>query len=174
MRMRNTARKVTLSAVLAALSLVFLYLAGFAPTGKVGLVAAAGLFPAAAVISFGFSAGVLSYLGTGILSLILLPDKGMALLYILFFGLYPMLKGKIEQFRRLPVELGIKFLVCNLILTVMLLFFGTVFFRAVPLGQYSRLVLYLICNVAFFAYDYGFSKVIGFYIQRVDRVVRKG
>ena len=98
----------------------------------------------------------------------------MALLYILFFGLYPMLKGKIEQLRRLPVELAVKLLVCNLILTVILLFFGTVFFRAVPLGQYSRLVLYLICNVAFFAYDYGFSKVIGFYIQRVDRVVRKG
>jgi len=173
MSSRNTALKVTLSAALTALSLVFLYLSSFAPTGKVGLVALAGLFPAAAVVSFGFSAGFLSYLGTGILALILLADKGMALLYIVFFGLYPMIKGKIEQLRFLPAELAVKFVVCNLILTVVLLFFGTVFFRAVPLAKYSKAVIYLICNVAFFAYDYGFSKVIGFYRLRIDRVLRR-
>ena len=177
MKRRQTAvgqaKKVTLAAVLAALSLIFLYAASFAPTGKMGLVALAGLFPAAAVVSFGFSAGFLCYIGTGLLGLILIVDKGMVLLYLLFFGLYPMIKGRIEQIRRLPEELFAKLMFFNVILTVFLTALGEVFFVVVPLKSKPELVVYLICNVIFFAYDYGFSKVIGFYRHRVDRVLRK-
>lgn len=159
--------------MLTALSVIVLYLACFAPTGKAGLAALAGLFPAAAVVSFGFSAGFLCYAGTGILALILLADKGMVLLYVLFFGLYPMLKGFIEQIRCLPVELLVKLLVFNAILTLFLTVFGEVFFAVMPLGGRSEPVVYLLCNVIFLAYDLGFSRVIGFYREKVDRVLRK-
>lgn len=167
------ALKVTLSAVLAALSLIFLQIACMAPAGRVGLVALAGLFPAAAVVSLGFSAGFLCYLGTGILSLLLLPDKGMALLYLLFFGLYPMLKGRIEQLRILPVELILKLLLFNAVLFCFLLLFRSLFFSVVPLERVPRVPLFLLCNGGFLAYDFGFSKIIGFYRCRVDRVLRK-
>lgn len=165
--------KITLSAVLAALSLVFLHLACFAPTGRVGLVALAGLFPAAAVVSFGFSAGFLCYMGTGVLALIFVADKGMVLLYLLFFGLYPMLKGLIEQIRFLPVELILKLVVFNAVLACFLVVFRNVFFSVMPLENCPLKWLCLICNVVFLVYDLGFSKLIGFYQHRVDRVLRK-
>ena len=120
----NKDRKVALSAMLAALSLVFLYISCFVPTGKAGLVALAGIFPAAAVVSFGFSAGFLCYAGTGVLALILLADKGMVVLYLLFFGLYPMIKGRVEQIRCLPVEWLLKLIIFNVILSVFLFAFG--------------------------------------------------
>lgn len=170
---RNAALRITLSAVLAALSLVFLYMASFAPSGKLGLVAMAGLFPAAAVVSFGFSAGFLCYAGTGVLALILLADKGMVLLYLLFFGLYPMIKGRIEEIRILPLEFVLKLIVCNAILTIFLLFMGRIFFAAMPLENLPKGLVYAICNGAFLIYDYGFSKIIGFYCCRIDRVLRK-
>ena len=68
--------RVALTAVLAAVSLILLYLSTLLPTGRMGIVALAGLTPAAAVVSSGVGAGVLCYAGTGILALILLPDKG--------------------------------------------------------------------------------------------------
>lgn len=72
------------TALLAALSLVILYGSCLVPTGRAGVVGLAGLLPAAAVISGGPSSGVLCYAGTGILAFLLLPDKGNALLYLLF------------------------------------------------------------------------------------------
>ena len=100
--------RVALTAVLAAVSLILLYLSTLLPTGRMGIVALAGLTPAAAVVSSGVGAGVLCYAGTGILALILLPDKGGALLYLLFFGLYPIVKYAVERLRRLPLELFLK------------------------------------------------------------------
>lgn len=110
--------RVALTAVLAAVSLILLYLSTLLPTGRMGIVALAGLTPAAAVVSSGVGAGVLCYAGTGILALILLPDKGGALLYLLFFGLYPIVKYAVERLRRLPLELFLKLVFFNGVLTV--------------------------------------------------------
>lgn len=167
------AMKIALSAVLTALSLIVLSLSCFVPTGKVGLVALAGSFPAAAVVSFGFSAGLLCYMGTGILALILLADKGMVLLYLLFFGLYPLLKGLIERMRILPLEWSLKLLFFNAVLFCLLTLFGTIFFSVIPLKACTTEWLCLICNVVFLVYDIGFSRLIGLYRRKVDRVLRK-
>lgn len=92
-------REVALPAVLAALSLLLLYGASIAPGGRMGLVALSGLIPAAAVVSGGLRAGLMCYAAAGILGLILVPDKGSALLYLLFFGLYPVIKSRAERLR---------------------------------------------------------------------------
>ena len=108
--------------VLAALSLLLLYLATMLPSGRIGMVAVAGLVPAVGVISGGLATGFLSYGAAGLLGLLLLPDKGSALLYVLFFGLYPMIKYLIERLRKLPLELVLKLVFFNLILIAMIAF----------------------------------------------------
>ena len=52
------AGKLALAAMLTALSLVVLWAAAMVPWGRIGLVAVAGLMPAAAVISAGKSPAV--------------------------------------------------------------------------------------------------------------------
>ena len=169
----NSARTVALSAVLTAVSLVFLYIATLAPSGRMGLTAVAGLFPAAAVVSCGLPAGFLCYGGTAILSFLLLTDKGLALLYLVFFGLYPMVKGLIERLRRLPLELVLKLAFFNAVLSLVLIGFSSLLFSLVPWEDLPLGLLYAAGNVVFLIYDLGFSKVIGFYAHRVDRVLRK-
>ena len=164
---------VALSAVLTAVSLVFLYIATLAPSGRLGLTAAAGLFPAAAVVSCGLPAGFLCYGGTAILALFLLSDKGLALLYLFFFGLYPMIQGIIERVRRLPLEVIFKLLFFNAVLSLVLMGFSGLLFSLIPWEDLPLGLLYVAGNVVFLIYDFGFSKVIGFYAQRVDRVLRK-
>ena len=59
---RNTrVRGVAVTALLAALSLVVLCLSAFSPAARMGVVAAAGLVPAGAVISVGLGAGFCCY-----------------------------------------------------------------------------------------------------------------
>ena len=74
------AGKLALAAMLTALSLVVLWAAAMAPWGRIGLVAVAGLMPAAAVISAGPAAGGLCWAGTAVLALVLWPSKGCGVL----------------------------------------------------------------------------------------------
>ena len=69
------AGRVALVGVLAALSLIALYLSAVSPTARMGIVAIAGLFPAGAVVSAGLKAGFFCYGAAGLLGLLLVPDK---------------------------------------------------------------------------------------------------
>ena len=170
MRQSKSAGAVALTALLTALSLVILYLSVLVPTGRMGVVAVAGLLPAAAVISGGPAAGGLCYAAASILALILLPDKGNALLYLLFFGLYPLVKYAVERLGRL-----LKLAFFNVMLTVFWFGLQAVFLSALPpaAADTALWVLYPAGNVVFLAYDFGFSKLIAFYVVRVDQPMRR-
>ena len=167
------ASRVALGGVLAALSLALLYGAALMPTGRIGLVAVAGLVPAAAVVSGGLSAGFLCYGAAGLLGLILLPDKGCALLYATFFGLYPMVKSAVERLRRLPLELLLKLIFFNAVLAVHLFGFSKLLLPLLPEMLQSPLPLFLAGNVVFLIYDYGFSKLITYYAARFGKAARR-
>ena len=100
----TTSRRTAVAGVLAAGSLAVLWLACMVPSGRIGLTGAAGLFPVAAVLAAGRAAGYLCWAASALLGLFLLPDKGVALLYLIFLGLYPVVKNNIEGLRRLPLE----------------------------------------------------------------------
>lgn len=171
---RGKANRVALVGMITALSLVFLYLATFSPTARLGITAIAGVFPAGAVISVGLRAGFFCYGATGILGLILLPSKGSAVLYLLFFGLWPMLKSLLEHLPNRILEWVCKLAAFNLILAV--LFFGLreILLPFLPPFLSASWMIFVVGNVAFVIYDVGFSKLIGLYIARIDRVLRKG
>lgn len=160
-------KSIAVAGMWASLSLVTLYFSALVPTGQLGVVALSGLMPAAVLISRGLSAALLCYGGTGILALLLLPSKSNALLYLLFFGCYPMVKYAIEQLRRMAVEIVLKLCFLNLMLTGIYLLLQELFFSMVSLPEWGVPLTYLVLNLAFLVYDYGFSKLIYFYTKRV-------
>lgn len=172
-RMDQSASRVALGGVLAALSLLLLYLGSMMPTGRMGMVAVAGLVPAAAVVSGGLAAGFLCYGAAGLLGLLLLPDKGCAVLYLLFFGLYPMAKSLIERLRRLPLELLLKLAFFNLMLAVLWFALASFLLPMLPARLNSALPVFAVGNGAFLVYDYGFSKLITYYASRVGPAGRR-
>lgn len=158
---------------MTALSLVLLYLAAWAPSGRLGLTAVAGLVPAAAVVSGGFWTGAACYAATSLLSAVLLPVKDSFVLYVLFFGLYPLAKYWVERIGRLAVEWVLKLAAFNLILSAFLFGLSGIFFAALPVETLPVWAAYLAGNLIFIVYDFGMSKVMTFYAQRIDRVLRK-
>ena len=167
------AGRAALVGVLSALSLVFLYASALVPTGQMGVVAVAGLLVAAAVVSGGLSAGFLCYGATGLLGLLLLPDKANALLYLLFFGLWPILKSLIERLRRIILEWVCKLGVLNAVLTLFWFGLRAVLLPFLPGALHQIGMVYLAGNAAFVIYDVGCSKLIAFYAGRIDKVLRK-
>lgn len=172
---RDTGRtgRVALVGLLTALSVIVLYLTALVPTGRLGLVALAGLTPAAAVVSARLPAGLFCYAATGILGLFLSPDKGSVLLYLLFFGLYPLVKCWIERLRKAPLEWVCKLAFFNAILTICWFFFRAALLLGLPNYFNTLWVLYLLGNVVFVVYDFGFSKLISLYVARVNPFVRR-
>ncbi len=160
--------KTALGGVLAAGALVMLWLACVAPSGRLGLSAVGGLFPMAATLAAGRGAGYLCWGAAGLLGLVILPDKGVALLFLAFFGLYPVVKGAIESLRRLPVEWGLKLAFFNVILTISWFVFRELFLPNPPqwLGD-NTLLLYGAGNVVFVMYDVGLSRLVAMLSSRL-------
>ena len=162
-----------LGGVMAAGSLVVLWLACVAPSGRIGLTAAAGLFPMAATLCAGRTAGCLCWAAASLLGLFMLPDKGVALLFLAFLGLYPVIKGRIETLDRLAVEWGLKLSCFNLALTLFWFVFQGLFLPQTPQWlKDNTLLCYGAGNLIFAAYDVGLSQLIARLRARLAR--RKG
>ena len=172
MRRRGAAGKVAYPAILSALALILVYLGSVVPAGNWGIVAAAGLLPAAAVISVSLKAGFLCWAAAAILAFLLVPDKLCTLLFGVLFGLYPMVKSLVERLQNKPLEYALKLAFFNAAFTVIYMTMAAAVAASLPQALGSSIwVLYGAANVVFLLYDYGFSKLIALYIARIQRVI---
>lgn len=164
------ARKVSFSAVAVALSVICLYGAATLPTGRLVMLALASLFVAIRAEQFGVRYGVMVYLGTSLLALFLVQRRVFVVAYILFAGLYPLVKLAIERLNRLWAEWVLKLLYCNAVLLLIYALFQTAFLPAVgSVGQYAALS---ICGaeLVFVIYDLALSYMIGYYHRFLRRM----
>jgi len=166
--MNRKTRSLTLSALFTALTLISLYVASVWPTGMPGLVAFSSLFGAAAVIEVGVAPGLYVYIASSALGMLLLPNKSAPLLYILFFGFYPVVKSLIERIGAAAARWALKILIFNASLAAMWLVFRelTFYFGG---DLFGLALLHLGGSAVFALFDYGYSKVVWLYINRVSR-----
>lgn len=132
------------------------------------LTGAAGLFPVAAVLARGTGGG-LSVLGRiRPAGAVPAADKGVALLYLIFLGLYPVVKNNIEGLRRLPLEWLCKLACFNAALSLFWFALRALFLPDPPvwLGERTWL-LYLAGNLIFVLYDVGLSRLIALVMARM-------
>jgi len=93
-----------------------------------------------------------------VLSCLLLPDKGIAVAYTLFFGYYPILKSLLEKYLPRWLVWVCKFAAFNLaaigIYYLVTEVFGLPFDTfGKALGKYTLLFMLAIGNATFFIYD---------------------
>lgn len=159
---------LALGALLGALGLILLYGSSLVPSGQWALAALAGIVNALAVITLGLKGGFTVYVCVGILGLVLVPSKWNVLLYLLFFGLYPMVKSLLERLKNKTWSWAGKFLFFDLVLCLLVFGFGTLFLPWLPelLRERTWAVL-LAGNVVFLVYDLGFSRLAGIFMARL-------
>ena len=167
-RFSSKAGRTALGGVLAAGSLAVLWLACVTPTGRLGVAAAAGLFPIGAVLLAGRGAGLLCWAAASVLGLLILPDKGVALMYLCFMGLYPVVKSRLEQYASRPLEWVGKLACFNAALTLLWVAFRGLFLPALPEWLAGKVwLLYGTGNLVFLLYDWGLSRLIGMMTARL-------
>ena len=159
---RPNTKRIALSGLLAAAALVLLLLAAVVPSGWMGVTALAGLSVAVAVSAMGYRSGISVYIVSGLLGLLLLPSKRAALLYLVLFGCYPILKNLFERLKPLALRLICKLAFFNLVVLGLYFFAGALMGElfTMDLAVPTWLVLMAAGSAVFLLYDIAFTKVM--------------
>ena len=157
--------RVALGGIVAALCIVIMFLTGVLPALYIAAPMAAGLLMIVLVEEVSVSWAWLTYLAVSLLSLMVTFDKEAALMFILFFGYYPMLRLNLGKIKIKALKTAAKFAVFNLFLVLDYLM--TVYVLGLPTfedtGPVMFVILFVSFNLVFFFYDRLLSRMDWFY-----------
>ena len=171
-------KKLTASALLAAMGVAILFLGSVVQTLDLTAAALASFFCIFAVIELGGAYSWMIFAVTGFLSVILMPYSMSGWFYLLFFGYYPILKEKFERLK-LPISWLVKMILLNValaisIITASFIFYGgnmfesfITMFGAEDWGLYAAIGIYALVNVTFVIYDLALTRLISLYIFKL-------
>ena len=163
-------KKIVVAGVLAALSVIILYLGCAIEVLDLTMSAIVSLLVVVIVIEMGYKYAWLTYIATAILSILLLPQKSPAIFYACFMGFYPIIKSYLERINSALVRWIIKLVVGNAALALMFILMS-LFLPDEFEGGWLMLVTYLLGIIAFLMYDVALSKLITLYFVRIrDRI----
>lgn len=159
--------KTALGGIVAALSVALMCMGALVPFMTYAMPAAAGLLVVFAVIEIGKKWAFGVYASVSILSLLLAPDKEIAVLYTAFFGYYPIIKPVFEtKLPKLPAWI-LKLLVFNAAVVcsylAMIKLFGISFDDMGDFGKWAVPILLAGGNAAFVVYDFAVSRGVDAY-----------
>ena len=166
MSKQNRTKKLTVCAMLCALGVILLWFGAILDVAELSMAVIASLLCVYAVIEFGGAAPWLIFAVTSVLSLILLPNKGPAAVYLLFFGYYPILKEKIERRPRVPAWVY-KELVFHSAAVLIFLSWRFLLFPAITIEPWFYVALLLLAEVVFVLYDVALTRLISMYLYRL-------
>lgn len=159
-------KKIALAGILTSLGAVALILENIVPTGKLGFYVFAGFLISVVIMECGLTYGWISFCAVSLISLILVPEKTAVIPYVLFFGIYSIMKNYIERINKLLIELVLKFAFFNISLFFMWniaeLFIPEVLFEKLPV-----FAVVILLQLVFFAFDWIFSLWTQFYMEKL-------
>ena len=160
--------------MIAALSTVILYFGSFIEVLDLSMAVIASLMTTVMVIEYGKSAPWCVFGVTSLLSLLLLPQKFPALIYLLFFGYYPIIKAYIERIRKRFVCWIIKIGIFA-VATALLLFLSKLLLLEVdmPASTVMSALFVALCALMLILYDLALTRMITYYIVRLRHRFKK-
>lgn len=161
-------KKVSLGGILAALIVISLLAAAWIPTNKLFFLAVSSLFSSIMVTKVDLANALLLYGSTSILAFFVVPSKAIFAAYLLFFGIYGVIKFLCERikfsairwiakFAFFNISLGIAYLMADLILI------GELSVKLPTAGLWALLQL------VFLIYDYVYTLFISYYYEKLDK-----
>lgn len=177
MSRKNKNFKVAFGGVIAGLSIVIMFLTGIIPTLTYAMPAVSGALLMAVVIELGSKFAGLVYAAVAALSLIVVADKEAAVMYAMFFGYYPIIKGFIENKFNKVLSWIIKYIIFNT--AIIISYFIVTKLLGIPfddmgvLGDLFLPVLLILANVVFAIYDIALTRLVSAYIISWRKIVRR-
>ncbi len=163
-------QQVALCGVVAALCTLLLFMTGMFPFSTYALPALAGLLMVTVAVETGAKWAFTLYVAVSILSFIMTPDKEAMLMFIMFFGHYPITKFQLEKIKPKFLSVVFKFVCFNVCIVISYFIIIYLFQMQEVLsdfgdfGRYSVYVLLGLGNLLFVAYDFALTQIMRTYI----------
>lgn len=166
--MKKRSRIVALGGIFSAICIISLYIAVYMPTNRLFFYSLSSIFVSFIIMESGVKGGWLFYIATSSLSMLLIPNKISLIPYLIFFGIYGIIKYYIESMNKLLIEIilkGIFFLTSEVAIYIL---YTKVFGMVIS----SKIPVYWVFGVfvlIFYVYDYVYTKIISYYTARFKR-----
>lgn len=172
--MKKTA-KITLCALSAAVA-ACLTLAAYFPYVTYAAPAVAGLVLLIPLVETNIRWAFSSF-AVSVLPVMLFAEVEAKLMYVFFFGWYPIVKALIERIDKRWIEWIIKFIVFNLAIIFIYGFLSKIVDISLEdmgsLGKYGAIILLVLANITFLFYDVAIEKMASFYVIRLHPHIKK-
>lgn len=160
-------KNITLGGLFTAMGFILIYISSILPTSKIFILSVTCILIPISIIKSNLKTGLLIYICTSILSL-LLGFKLQVLSYIMFFGIYGFIKLAIEKLNNFSLEIILKILYFNISLCCFYLldslFFN--FSRALNNFNLSLFLIILGLNIMFIVFDYALTFFITHFCKK--------
>lgn len=171
--MKDVSYRVALGGIISALCLLCMFMAGIIPAFYLILPMAAGVLLMIIASEVSISWAVLTYISVSILSIFITADKEAALVFIMVFGHYPILRYYLERMKFKVLRYFIKLAVFNI--CVIAFFYVTVFVVGIDqmleemeeFGKYGAAILLALANVIFVLYDFNLGAIYTLYLKQL-------
>lgn len=176
-RFHRTAHRVSLTAMFASMSLLFLYLASVLPTMRIAMYFLSSVFVMGLIIEEEIGLALLMFGAVSLLSLLLMPNILRVVPYVLFFGHYGIGRYYIQT--HIKSKVGgflLKLLYYNAALVLIYLLARQIINEDIFQHELFRNALWIaiiLAQVAFILYDYLYTKVTVFYFNNIRRMLMK-
>lgn len=172
--MKNS-KVIAYSGVATALSVVMLFLGSIFWVLGYTMPLVASLVMIILLDSISQKSALLTFVSTSIISFILLNDKECVLLYVLFFGYYPLIRDKLNDIKPKFLSYLLKFVSFNaaMVLTQIL----CIYVFGIPfddmLGKWGIVVFVLCLNLVFAVFDKLYTLLLRLYRIKLKKKVEK-
>ncbi len=157
--MRNT-KKLSFAALMSALGVAFMYGGAMLEVFDLSTAALASICVTLTLVELGMRYAWLTFAVTGVLSLLLLPQKLAAIFFLGFLGFYPMAKAFFERKFRGWRCLVLKILLLNACTALMLLAVRYVMTEAL----WFEIMTLVLANIVFVVYDVALTRLLRAYV----------
>lgn len=170
--------KIALGGIVSALCLLTMFLTGVIPILSILLPMVAGILMMIIVVEVSIKWAFLTYLSVSILAMIVTFDKEAVLLFIMFFGHYPIIRFKIDAIKSKITRNLLKFSVFNICvlsffwLTTYLLGLTAFLDEINDIGKYGGLIMIGFVNFIFLLYEYNLDIFYEMYIKRLKPILK--
>lgn len=161
------AKDITLGGILIALTIITLYLNLIIPINTLAILTISACFVPIAIIRGNVKLGILVYIASSIIGFLIIPLNTM-LPFILYFGIYGLIKFFIEKLKNMTLEIILKLAFSNLMLFLgyflFTSFIGPINFK-LPLWM-----LLILVQFVFLIFDYALTLIITSFLTRFNKI----